>query len=273
MYADDVQLYVGRTGLCARELVGLLNEDLGRIFVWSQRNKLFINHAKSKALLLRGRQRNAGRTDLLPRVLLDGQPLEWTESASNLGFVFQADLQWDGLISQQCGKIYAGLRTLHTCTTAAPFRTRMKLFKALILPHFLFGDLLHVHPNARDFDRLRVALNCCVRYVYGLGRRAHVSHLQSSLLGCPLRSLYAYRSCLFLRKLMSSRSPPSLYGKLTASQGLRLQNLVVPANSTNSYANSLFVRGVVHWNSLPPAVKRSNSEAIFKRGCLQFFNQ
>lgn len=198
---------------------------------------------------------------------------EWTESAKNLGFIFQADLQWDGLIKQQCGKIYGSLRSLYNCASAAPINTRLKLFKSLILPHFLFGELLHINPSSDGMNRLRVALHCCVRFVYGLSRFAHVSHLQQNLIGCQLEKLYVHRSCLFLRKLIKTRSPPELYGKLLPFRGRRLQNLIIPANSTLTYSSSLFVRGVVNWNALPAEVKRLASEEVFKRNCLEFWNR
>lgn len=273
MYADDVQLYVDRLGTSARELVEIMNAELVRVAEWSERNKLVVNQSKSKAMFVRGRRRNIVDANTIPAIAMNGQRIEWTEKALNLGFVFRADLQWDELVNQQCGKIYAALRTLYNCTYAAPVNTRLKLFKSLVLPHFLFGDVLHIVPSAISMNRLRVALNSCVRYVYGLDRYARVTHLQKNLLGCPLANFFAYRCCMFLMKLLRTRSPPALFQKLTPSQAHRLQNLLIPSNSTTSYASSLFVRGVVYWNTLPVALKRLTPEASFKRGCLEFWNE
>lgn len=273
MYADDVQLYIRQIGPCSRELIRMMNEDLAKILEWSQRNQLFVNQSKSKAMFLKSRRRNFSENNILPPVTMDGQTIEWTESAKNLGFIFQSDLKWDRLINQQCGKIYACLRSLYVPTSDAPIATRLKLFNALILPHFMFGEVLHVRPSASSFGRLQVALNSCVRYVYGLNRYAHVSQLQKNLIGCPLESFYAHRSCVFLRKLIRTRSPPALYEKLLPFQGQRLQNLIIPPNNSTCYSNSLFVRGVINYNSIPPSVKRSVSETVFKRGCLEYWNR
>lgn len=240
---------------------------------WSHRNQLFVNQSKSKAMFLKGHRRNTAQTNLLPPITMDGQTIGWTESAKNLGFIFQTDLKWDGLINQQCGKIYASLRSLYGSASAAPIATRLKLFKALILPHFMFGELLHVRPSASSMDRLRVALNSCVRFVYGLNRYAHVSHLQKNLIGCPLENFYAYRSCVFLRKLIKTQSPPVLFEKLLLFQGRRLRNLIIPPNNSTSYSESLFVRGVVSYNTIPPVVKRSTSDTVFKRGSLEYWNR
>lgn len=273
IYADDVQLYIRRFGPCVRELIRMVNEDLERVAEWSDRNGLQVNQSKSKAIFIKGRRRNTVRSDSLPIITMKGQPIEWTERAVNLGFVFQADLEWDGLINQQCGKIYACLRTLYSAASDAPTNVRLKMFKALILPHFLFGDLLHVNPSASSMDRLRVALNSCVRFVYGLNRYARVSHLQQNLIGCSIQNLYAYRSCIFLWKLAKTHSPPALFEKLTPFQSRRSQNFIIPPNNTAGYASTMFVRGVVNWNMLPSTIQRSTSEAIFKRGCLEFWNR
>lgn len=272
MYADDVQLYAKGLGPCVRELSRMVNADLQRVSEWSQRNGLLVNPTKSKAVFVRSQNRRIAAQPLQD-IEMDGMRIEWADKVINLGYVFQNDLKWDGLVAQQCGKIYAGLRSLYSCVPTAPVSTKLKLFKTLILPHFLFGDSFLLNPSASCFNRLRVALNCCVRYVYDLNRYAHVSHLQKNLIGCPIQNLYAYRCCVFLRRLMASQFPPVLYQKLIPCRGRRLQNLVIPRNSTQTYANSLFVRGVAYWNSLPVAVKCSTSEVIFKRGCLEFFNQ
>lgn len=250
----------------------MMNEDLRNVHQWSERNQLHVNQTKSHALFLRNRRGTAGRTESLPPITMDGCVIEWTDSARNLGFTFQSDLQWDGLITQQCGKVYASLRSLYATTTTTPTATRMKLFKALILPHFMFGELLYIKPTAAAMSKLKVALNSCVRYVFGLNRYSHVSHLQHLLIDCPFENFFAYRACLFMQKLITQQSPPALHRKLIVSQGRRLQNLVIPPNSTSSYANSFFVRGVVYWNMLPTTLKRLRSEAVFKRGCQQFWN-
>lgn len=232
-----------------------------------------VNQSKSMALLIRNQRRREVSGELLPEMMMDGLPIKWAVSVNNLGYVFQNDLQWDGFVSQQCGKIYAGLRSLTLCANQAPVATRLKLFKSLILPHFLFGDSFLVNLPVGTMDRLRVALNCCVRFVYGLNRFAHVSHLQKNLLGCPFQTFYAHRSCLFLRKLMKTQNPPALYQKLVPFRGRRSQNLVIPANRTLTYASSMFVRGIVNWNSLPNSIHWEASEAVFKEKCLNFWNR
>ena len=251
----------------------MVNEDLERVAEWSDRNILQVNQTKSKAILIKGRRRTTPCIDSLPGITMKGHTIEWVDRAVNLGFVFQTDLEWDGLVNQQCGKIYACLRTLYRTASAAPLDVRLKIFKALLLPHFLFGDILHVRPSASAMNRFRVALNSCIRFVYGLSRYARVSHLQENLIGCSLQNLYAHRSCVFLWKLAKTHSPVTLFQRLTPFQNRRSQNFIIPSNNTAGYASTMFVRGVVNWNMLHPMIKRSVTEASFKRGCLEFWKR
>lgn len=111
MYADDVQLFVGRLGPCARDLVRMVNEDLARIHQWCQWNKLVVNQSKSKALFVKGGRRNVEPTSTLSSLCLGGERIDWTQSANNLGFVFQT-----------VGRTYSSTVRKDLCRTAHSVR-------------------------------------------------------------------------------------------------------------------------------------------------------
>lgn len=234
------------------------------------RNNLRINQSKSKALLFGvPRQDNL----IFPDLKVDGNHIGLTCDGSNLGMIFQTNLKWDKTVSQQCGKIYSGLRTLRAVTMDMPVQTKLQLFKSLLLPHFIFADVVYMNMTMTLLSKLEVALNDCVRYVYDINRWTSVRHLQESLLGCPFRNFHALRACLFMHKILNRRTPNYLFSKLTPLQGRRTMNLSVPVHNTSLYGESFFVKGVVYWNSLPPDLKRVRSEAMFKKGCTTFFDR
>ena len=77
IYADDVELYVRRSGPCARELVRMVNADLERIVDWLQRNELHVNPAKSKAMFITNRRRRVdGFAPPVPGITMNGQSIE-----------------------------------------------------------------------------------------------------------------------------------------------------------------------------------------------------
>lgn len=269
MFADDVQLYLALEGVPMSVMSEFINSDLYHIYQWSNTNFLPVNASKTKVMYL---SRNVNNS-ILPSLFLGTETLDYIEKAPNLGFIIQNNLEWDSHINSQCSKVFAGLRLLRLSSSMLSTPAKLQLFKSLLLPHFMYGDVFLLNASARAIDRLRIALNCCVRYVYNLSRFSRVSHLQHTLIGCPFYEFIKLRSCLTLFKIINFRSPSYLFQKLTAFQSNRNRNFVIPRYNSSHYANTLFVRGVGFWDQLPNEIKNINSVGEFQRECVRWFNR
>lgn len=268
MFADDVQLYICSSSLGINDIVRLMNADLERILVWSTRNLLPINVEKTKAICI-------ARTRLVehkPPIILGGNPIEYVERAVNLGFVITSDLEWDSQISHTCGKIYGSLRQLKLSSSMLSRDVKLKLFKSLVLPHFIYGAEFLLNASARSINRLRVALNNCIRYVYNLTRFSSVSHLQNQLLGCSFEDFLKLRTVLCIFKIMNFDSPNYLYQKLQPFRSSRGRSLIIPRHNSTHYGNTLFVRGISIWNMLPTQIKNNRTLYGFRRDCITYYN-
>uniref|UniRef100_A0A1W7R6J3 Putative reverse transcriptase n=1 Tax=Aedes albopictus TaxID=7160 RepID=A0A1W7R6J3_AEDAL len=265
LFADDVQIYI-----CTDENIDLssardcMNHDLHKLLKWSKDNLLPINPEKTKAMLI-SRQKMPPQP---PRILLDGVAVQFVDRANNLGIIFQNNLEWDAHVNRQCSKIYGSLKRLNLTTRHCDSATKLKLFKSLILPHFIYGDFIYTNALVGSIDKLRVALNACIRYVYNLSRFSHVSHLQKNLVGCSFVNFYRYRSCMNLFRIIQTSSPAYLFEKLVPLRGTRTKSYRVPQHSSSYYSQSFFVRGIVSWNSLPTSIKVDNTISSFKRDLL-----
>lgn len=54
MYADDTVLYF--TSLCTSEITEVVQDDLNRVAIWMESNKLILNQSKTKTMLFGSRQ-------------------------------------------------------------------------------------------------------------------------------------------------------------------------------------------------------------------------
>lgn len=269
MFADDVQLYLSASNLDVPTMARLINKDLERLYQWTLLNFLPINANKTKAMFI-----SRSRIDYaLPQLILGQDVIEYVQSASVLGFIIQNDLEWDKHVSAQCTKIYNGLRQLRLTANMLNSETKIQLFKSLLLPHFMYGAVLLLNASARALDRLRVALNSCVRYVFNLSRYSRVTHLQPKLIGCPFYQFFKLRACLILHKLISSSSPTYLHQKLVPFRSSRVRNYVLPQYSTSHYGNTLFVRGIALWNQLPNNIKNNLAPNVFRQDSIEWFNR
>lgn len=269
LFADDVQIYFcNNSNFDLNDVARKINHDLGKLSTWSNINLLAINPSKTKAVLFAKNNNNITP----PQLFQQDEPIQFFDRVTNLGVIITSQLKWEAHINVQCGKIYGTLKQLNLATKHFHTSTKLKLFKSLLLPHFVYGDSLFANTSVGLLNKFRRALNACVRYVYNLSRFSHVSHLHKSLLGCTFSDFYKYRSCLSIFKINHSKTPEYLFSILQPLGNLRTRNLSVPRHSTRDYSSSLFVRGIVHWNSLPTSIKASSNTRVFKRQLLAWLN-
>lgn len=265
LFADDVQIY-----FCSSENFSIpdishkINFDLNQINSWSESNLLSINPTKTKALLISKLRIPPD----FPNLNLNGSQISFVTEANNLGLIFKNNLEWDLQIKSQCKKIYIALKQLTLTTKHLDVETKLCLFKSLIFPHFIYTDFIYSNASGMHVDRLRIALNACVRYVFNLNRYSHVSHLQKSLIGCNFSNFYKYRSCMVLHRIINSKKPNYLFEKLLPFRNTRTFSFLIPNHSSFYYSQSFFARGIANWNRLPVTLKQTPSKNIFKRDLL-----
>lgn len=269
LFADDVQIYycvapnLNMSVVCEN-----INYDLEQVINWSVSNLLPINPSKTKALLIH----NQRETPETPIIKMNGIVINFVDEANNLGVIFKNNLAWDAQINSQCRKIYIALKQLNMRTRHLDTAIKLKLFKTLIFPHFIYSDFIYSNALGASLDRLRIALNACVRYVYNLNRYSRVSHLQANLVGCNFSKFCKYRSCVLLHRIIRSRLPHYLYEKLIPFRNTRTQSYVIPNHNSFYYSQSFFARGIVNWNSLPTSIKLVISKYTFKHDLLTYLN-
>lgn len=267
IYADDVQLIFDCSNFSTETIAALVNEDLDRISSWARSNGLSLNVRKTFAIMI-----NENRQLSKPQLKLNDTDITFVEGAKNLGFKITSNFEWDDFFAAQCGKIYAKLRNLQLGAHFLSTDIKLKLFKSLVLPHFIECDFLLLQASARSLNKMRVALNACVRFVFHLSRFSSVSHLQARLIGCRFENFAKLRCCLSIFKLLECQKPLYLHRKLIPLRSSRSRKFLLPRHRTVKYGNSFFVKGVAIWNSLPNFITVERSAAVFKRICIEHFN-
>lgn len=268
MFADDVQLYFYSTNMDTITMARLINADLRNVSQWSANNLLPINSSKTKAIFICRRLVDP----ILPSLFINNDRIDYVNKASNLGIIFQNNLEWDCQINSQCGKIYGGLRHLKLTAGMLPVSMKVNLFKSLLLPHLTYGLELTLNASAAAYHRLRVALNHCVRWAFNLTRYSSVTHLQQQLLGCSFYNFFKLRCCLMLFRIIR-QGPQYLSDKIHISRSTRVQHFILPQHISSHYGNTFFVRAIVYWNQLPTNIKNIQSAARFHRECMSWLNE
>lgn len=267
-YADDVQLHIKCPLLSLNETIGKLNDELDAISFWASRNYLKLNASKSQAIIITSKQ-NTLPTDL-PEIKLNNDVIPFSNQVKNLGVIFNTTLSWNNHIDRIAGQVYSLLRKLWKFSSVTPLATKKKLVKGLIMPFFLYCDVVYASCDAADVSRLNVMFNDCTRYVYGRRRYDRVSDVSTSILNCSFNQYLLFRHLCFLHRLIVTQTPSYLCDRIVFARSSRTYTLIVPRHSSRLRHNSYFVKVVTNWNSLPISVKRVQSHESFRGLCFDY---
>lgn len=127
----------------------------------------------------------------------------------------------------------------------------MRLVKSLILPKFLYCDVIFSQTFCEVTDQLKKAFNSCARYIFNPQPRQRMSNISRRILNVNLEEYYDLRKCMMLYNLLHNGKPSYLANRLQFGTSLRRRNLIPPRHYTTLRADSFFVQSVSKWNSLP----------------------
>lgn len=262
LYADDAQLYLSCPLGLIEHFVTCINEDLENILRWSHQNSLMLNPKKSKCLLI---SKSKIDVSYFPFILLNGAPIEYVESAKNLGVIFNRSLTWKNHVAYIVGKTYGVLRTLWSTQYYTPLNIRTLLVKTLILPLITYGSEIFCSLDHESKRKLTVAFNSAIRYVHGLRRFDSISQHVSHFLGMSFENLLKFRSLVLFSDILLTHQPIDLYNEISFLNSSRSGHLLIPRFSCMTSERQFFVNSTRLWNLLPHQLRSINSMILLKK--------
>lgn len=246
-----------------------VNSDLQAVCDWAVRNKLELNADKSKAIAI-----GAKGSITVPPVRIHGVEISYSMSVKNLGMIMNSLSTWSNHVAKIQQRIFIGLRSLWPLSKSTPMKTRRILAKALLLPHVDYCSVVYYYGlDSESWKVLNASVNSIVRYAYGLGRYDSTDGYVTRFLGCSLDMFLKVRAMSFLYKLDCSGQPAYLRDLLLRGQSIRSMQLVIPRSELAIGRKTLFVQGLLDWNSIPTRIRMCSSINVFQRQCVEFFNQ
>lgn len=117
--------------------IQLLNDDLGRFSLWAKSLFLITNPSKTQALVVATNNFVTTLSSLnLPSVMLNANPIPFSNNAKNLGIYIDTTLSWSRHVSEIRKKVFYSLHTLSKFRNVFPIYLKKKLIESLILPIF-----------------------------------------------------------------------------------------------------------------------------------------
>jgi hypothetical protein len=178
IYADDIQLYLTCKPHEINTAVGIMNEILRDVLIWSNKHGLRLNANKTQVLIV-SRERQYSKIDFssIDKISVNDTLIPYSEVVENLGIFFDKHLSWNKQISYVHQKVYGVLKNLEKFRNVTPEYIRIRLVKSLIIPLFDYCDIVYCNITAAQIEKLQVLQNNVIRYIYDVKRGDALSPL------------------------------------------------------------------------------------------------
>ena len=270
MYADDSTLHT--SGNTIVELENALSTDLEHLSTWCKSNRMLVNTAKTKTMLITSHQKKSH----LPKINLDldlnGEPLTNIDNGKLLGVVLNCNLSWNSHVTFLCGNLSRQLALLRRIRHLLPLRARRAFYISYIQSSLDYCSVVWANCDQLSFNKVFRLQKQAIRLVCG-AKWDEPSGPIFKRLGClPLDKRFEYHIGVQMYKIVNGLCPKYLQdlfhpANVHSSRTLRStssNNLYLPRIKTEIFRKSLSYSGTLLWNGLPSTIKTCPSLRSFK---------
>ena len=175
MYADDVQI-IFRCRKFEVDATTQLQEDINQVEEFMKANGLTINNEKTNAIHL------SNNHTRLPRLLLNGQLIQFVKQARNLGVLFDDSLRFKNHVSRIVRAARWKLFKVRSLFNFLKGERLKRLIQSAVIYPLMYGSSIW-GPRLRmeDLRRLQVVQNWAIKIIFGRSWTDHCSDLFAEL--------------------------------------------------------------------------------------------
>ena len=133
MFADDNSLRLSAKTLTELKLA--LTPKSNNLSCWLKSNKLSLNVAKTKLMIIGSRQRPSAQCDDV-EIRIDDQIIKRVDKTKSLGLTIDAQLSWGKHVEEICKKVSSAIGTLKRVRPFISKEIAIQIYNALIMPYF-----------------------------------------------------------------------------------------------------------------------------------------
>ena len=246
LYADDTVIY--NADPKCEDSQSKLQLSLDKFALWSIQNKLTVNSKKTKLMCFTASKRKLNSMDV--SLTLNDVKLMIVPSYKYLGVTLDSHLKYDLHIKHMLQTISHKTYMLACIRSFMTESIALKIFKAMVLPYFDYGDILFLSANKDLLNDLQIAQNRCLKICLKLPwlTNTDLVHKKAKITKLGPRRIYHMNNFMYKR----SRDP--LYQDVKDLPTRKFLGPVVNRFKSNGnlYFKSIEHLGAMLWNDLKP---------------------
>ena len=269
MFADDTN--ISQHAETTQNLEAVMNTELQNLEIWLKANKLSLNITKTEFMIIGSRQKLQTQEDCTMSISIQGNPINRVNSTKSLGLYIDDNLTWKHHINNISKTISAGINALKRVRRFIGTETAIKLYKALIEPHFNYCSSVWDGLNVKLSEKLQKLQNRAARVITRSSYDIPTDNVFERLKWNKLSSIRNKHKAILMHKIMNDQTPdylkelfeirPNPYNLRDSENKLSL-----PKPRTDYLKRSISYSGAHLWNNLPKELRLTKSLNQFKKG-------
>ena len=154
-----------------------------------------------------------------------------------------------------------------------PVHTRIKLVNSLVLPIIDYCLFVFCNINQECIDRLQVAMNNSIRYIFNVKKYDHITPYYVELGWLKVKERRELQICVMTHKILKGYAPEYLGNLVIKMSNVRMRQrsrshclcLQAPLAGKGVSETTFSVKGYRSWNSLHSDLYNINLTKSFKR--------
>lgn len=284
IFADDTTILESSMFTRVGELEEKLSASASQVDDWAKENKLPLNAAKTKTLLVSGKRLHnmLSPSDMRLNVRANGIALEQCNNAKLLGIVLDENLSFDLYIDSLCSKISKRLGILKHIKSYLPIDERLLFYSTMIKPLFLYAAITWSNCSKNNLFKLLKLQKRAARIILDAHPQHQSVDLFNRLKWIPFYREAEIRKCILAYKRCHNQCPDYLNELLPLNSdhhNRRTRNAhclfrAPRYNRVTEGGRTFSVSTMKYWNTLSHEIRISTSINTFKKALfVNIFNQ
>lgn len=267
LFADDTLISV--SGQNVFEITEIINNELDLLYTWLCQNKLKLNTAKTKCMILGTKRKCKEFLELDLSILFNGTKIDFVSQIKYLGVILDPQLSFChylDFIDRKLGKKIGFFRRISCNLTVW---ARHIVFNTMVLPHFKYCSSVLLSCTKEQVNRLQLQQNKVMRILLNCGKYTPIHTMLECLGWLSVKQCIKQANLLLIFKIKNNLCADYFNNYLTKRSNVhtyftRSNDLYnIDFTRSTSLQNTLFIEGINMYNKLPDHIKISPNLKIF----------
>lgn len=206
LFADDTLIYI--SGKNVQDVVNKLNEDLSRVNSWLNANKLKLNVAKTKYMVINNRKKS-DMDDIC--VSIAGSEIDQVSVYKYLGMMIDNRLNMKAHIEYASKKIAKKVGFLARISRRLPMQHRILLYKSIIAPHFEYCPSVLFTCDENQIAKLQKLQNRAMRVILRCKRSTSIELMADALCLMTVKQRLVFQTMLMVFRIKHQMVPKCMH--------------------------------------------------------------